>query len=145
VNAIFDTPSARKARIEIIPLLAVLFFLLATFAICTASLKRTSVIEQDIGGEWDWSRRDSLAVSIQAADAGVFYWKMGNPARVEEITAAELPARLAEYKRTTKEPMVLIRGDREATFGSTVLILDEARKAGIDHVSFESHLSPTGL
>ena len=46
--------------------------------------------------------------------------------------------------RQAKLLQVLIAGDDRAKFGATVTILDEVRKAGIDQVSVETQVRPTG-
>jgi biopolymer transport protein ExbD len=38
----------------------------------------------------------------------------------------------------------LIAGDNKAKFGATVYALDQVRKAGIDQVSVETRVRPTG-
>ena len=61
------------------------------------------------------------------------------------ITLTEVAPRLRQYKENPKGvPRVLIAGDDRAKFGATVTILDEVRKAGIDQVSVETQVRPTG-
>jgi biopolymer transport protein ExbD len=144
MNETLHVPPAKKARFEITPLMAILFVLLATFVLSAAFLKRQVSIEHNLNSEGEWNRGKNETVSIQASDAGTFYWKQGTSAPAERITAAELSERLAAYKRTAREPGVVILTDKHATFGSSVLVLDEVRKAGIEKVSFESHVSRTG-
>jgi biopolymer transport protein ExbD len=83
-------------------------------------------------------------VFIQASEAGTFYWKQGSDAAPELIAAATIPARLAEYRRTTASPRVFVRGDNQATFGPAVMVLDEVRKAGITQALIETVTSPSG-
>jgi len=137
------TPTVRKARIEIIPLIDVIFFLLATFVLFTLSLDKIKGIEVPLPEGRDGVPPDDILL-IQTSESGTFYWKEGRFSPAEPIAAAELPARIAEYKARVPGPRVMIRGDRKATFGAAVFALDEVRKAGIKEVSVETNVSPTG-
>lgn len=132
-----------KARIEIIPLIDVIFFLLATFVLFTLSLQKMRSIEVILPGGGKESIEDST-VFIQTSAEGAFYWNKGRDASAELISAAEIGPRLANYKRTVAVPRVLIRTDRAAKFGAAIVVLDEVRKAGIKQVSIETAVVATG-
>ena len=59
-------------------------------------------------------------------------------------SADEVPSRIAYYKTQTEDPRILIAGDEKARFGTTVSILDEVRKAGIEKLSMETRTRATG-
>ena len=135
----------KKARIEIIPLIDVIFFLLATFVLFTLSLQRISSVPVTlpVAQPPAQSNPNDTTIYLQVSDEGTFYWKQGqNPA--ELINTAEIAPRLADYVRSESSPRVLVRGDTKARFGAAVLVLDEVRKAGIEQVSVETVSSPTG-
>lgn len=136
-------PEKKKARVEIIPLIDVVFFLLATFVLFTLSLDRIGHLNVEMpvpgrGGE------SETTVFLQATEGGAIYWKLGNAGTPELISRTELPARLADYRRSTSVPRVFVRGDNKSKLGDAVGILDEVRKAGIGQVSVETLVSPTG-
>jgi biopolymer transport protein ExbD len=137
------SPAPRKARVEIIPLIDVIFFLLATFVLFTLSLDKLASIGVTLPQSGRPSGEDTTAL-IQATDAGMFFWKEGRDAAPELISAREIPARLADYKARVAEPRVLVRGDGKARFGPAVFLLDEVRKAGIAEVSVETLVSSPG-
>lgn len=133
-----------KARIEIIPLIDVIFFLLATFVLFTLSLEKLRSIEVVLPlGGIDRGEGDST-VFIQTSADGAFFWKKGRDGPAELISASEIGPRLANYKRTVSVPRVLIRTDRTAKFGAAIVVLDEVRKAGIAQVSIETAAVATG-
>src|SRR5688500_14377252 len=135
----------KKARIEIIPLIDVIFFLLATFVLFTLSLQRISTVPVTlpVASPPGPSNPNDTTVYLQVSDEGTYYWKQGqNPA--ELIGTAEIAPRLADYQRSESNPRVLIRGDTKAKFGAAVHALDEVRKAGIQQVSVETVSSATG-
>lgn len=129
------TVGRRKANIQIIPLIDVVFFLLATFVLFTLSLNKLLSLPATLPKADGEGKSD--AIVLQVTDAGVFWDK-------DFITDKELPPRLAEYVKTTKTPRVLLAGDEQAKYGRTVAALDELRKAGIDEVCFETAPRKTG-
>ncbi len=136
-------PETKKARVEIIPLIDVVFFLLATFVLFTLSLQKLSTLPVPLpkaGGE----AGPSDTVYLQASEDGAAYWRRGNDGAAELVSIAEVPARLRDYRRSTAQPRVFIRSDARARFGDGVLLLDEVRKAGIDQVSIETVVTRTG-
>jgi biopolymer transport protein ExbD len=136
----------KKARIEIIPLIDVIFFLLATFVLFTLSLDKIRAIDVPLPKvpPNPESAVDYITVFLQASEPGTFYWKQGTNGTVELLTLAEIRPRLEHYKRTEPNPRVLVRGDNQARFGTTVLLLDEVRLAKIKQVSVETLVSKAG-
>jgi biopolymer transport protein ExbD len=137
----------KKARIEIIPLIDVIFFLLATFVLFTLSLQRIASVPVTLPKADPTSRppADDNTIYLQVSDEGTFYWKFGNNPAPELISASEIAPRLADYRnRFGDNARVLVRGDTRARFGAAVMVLDEVRKAGIQQVSVETVSSSTG-
>ena len=65
----------KKARIEIIPLIDVIFFLLATFVLFTLSLKRIKSIPVTLPAANPSPQPPSPDdVTIQVSDHGTYYW-----------------------------------------------------------------------
>lgn len=126
----------RKANVQIIPLIDVVFFLLATFVLYTLMLNKISSIPltlpvADRGGE------GPPPLVLEVTEAGLYWDK-------ELITERELPARLAMYVKETKHPRVMLAGDNTAKYGTTTAALDEVRKAGVKEVSIETVWRATG-
>lgn len=134
-------PVRKKARIEIIPLIDVIFFLLATFVLFTLSLNRIQSVPVDLPVAAPPSStppNPNDNVTIQVSGEGAIFWNK------ELIDMAEVPSRLAFFKTQTEDPRILIAGDERARFGLTVAVLDEVRKAGIQKFSVETRTRPTG-
>ncbi len=134
-------PVRKKARIEIIPLIDVVFFLLATFVLFTLSLNRIGSLPVDLpvaAPPPPPGTPPPEIVSIQVSGDGAIFWNK------ELIDMAEVPSRLAFYKTQTEDPKISISGDEKARFGVTVEVLDEVRKAGIAKFSVETRTRPTG-
>ena len=75
----------KKARIEIIPLIDVIFFLLATFVLYTLSLNRIQSVPVQLPVP-DVSNQppDPDMVTLEVSDAGTYFWNR------EPITAGEI-------------------------------------------------------
>ena len=132
---------AKQARIEIIPLIDVIFFLLATFVLFTLSLNRIQSIPinlpQAVPNAQPKDEEDK-PVTLQVSDNGNYYWNQ------ELITLKEVEYRLSNYVTEEPNPRVLLISDDLAKYGDTIRLLDAVRLAGIDQVSFETVYRPTG-
>jgi len=137
--------SPKKARIEIIPLIDVIFFLLATFVLFTLSLDKLSSIDVQLPQAVDNPNQkpDETMCSIQVSETGTIYWKIGT-GTPELIGPNEVAPRLEDYKSRFNPPKVLITGDTRAKFGAAVFVLDEVRKAQITQVSVSTTTTATG-
>lgn len=129
--------SGRRARIEIIPLIDIIFFLLATFIMVSLSMTKNQGVQvalptagsaASLGDQQEMNKTVTLSVT----DKGdVFYNK-------EKITRAQLPMKLQTLKSTVKDPKVIINSDAEADFKYVVAVLDEVRKIGIAKVGINT-------
>ncbi len=137
-------PQRKKARIEIIPLIDVIFFLLATFVLFTLSLNRIQSLPVDlpVPSKDNTPPPVDKSVTIQVSVDSSLFWNK------EPFEMSELTTRLTAYKSTMDasgdEARILIAGDEKARFGPTVQVLDEVRKAGIMKFSVETRTRPTG-
>ena len=129
----------KKARIEIIPLIDVVFFLLATFVLFTLSLNKIQSVPVNLPVASNTPpNKDEEPVIIQVSDANSVFWNR------EAIGLNEVAPRLYQYKQSTSNPRILVSGDDRAKFGATVQVLDEVRKAGISQVSIETAYRGSG-
>jgi biopolymer transport protein ExbD len=123
----------KRARIEIIPLIDIIFFLLATFVMVSLSMTKNQGVHVALPSAAtaqtlsDASERDSTVTLTVTEKGEVFYNK-------EKISLAQLPFRLQGLKSSTKDPRVIVSGDSSASFTTVVAVLDEARKIGIAKV-----------
>jgi biopolymer transport protein ExbD len=130
----------RRARIEIIPLIDVIFFLLATFVLFTLSLNKLQSLPVELPQAKPAARPDpdDQSVVLQISANGTAFWNR------EPITLADIPARLLSYKASAPSPRILVSGDTTARFGDAVRALDQIREAGIAQVSIETIDRPAG-
>ena len=134
-------PVRKKARIEIIPLIDVIFFLLATFVLFTLSLNALKTIPVDLPVAAPPPPPGTVPpeiMTIQVSGDGAIFMNK------ELIDLAEVRPRIDHYMTQTDDPRVLIAGDERARYGNTVTVLDIVRQAGIQKFSIETRPRPTG-
>jgi biopolymer transport protein ExbD len=122
----------KKARIEIIPLIDIMFFLLASFMMVSLSQVHMKGIKVNLpvgsSGETQ-SKRDYISVSVDM-NGNFFFDK-------EEVKRDEMQARLQKVHQSSPEAKVFVRGDRDTVHGNIIQLLDMLRAAGFYKISFE--------
>ena len=127
----------KKARIEIIPLIDVIFFLLATFVLFTLSLNKSGGLAVALPATRTSEARDpGSSVTLSIREDGTLGWDK------ELITLDQFLVRLQAYKQTQPDGRILINGDENALFQQVRYVVDEVRKAGIRKVLIETRIRP---
>jgi biopolymer transport protein ExbD len=133
------TGGKKKARIEIIPLIDVIFFLLATFVLFTLSLNKTAgvhvVLPQTQTSE---PRATEGTHTISVTQEGTLAWDK------DYVSLDEFLTRLKTFHAQNPDGKVLINGDENATFNAAIYVFDEARKAGFEKVLIETKVRQAG-
>lgn len=125
--------TARRARIEIIPLIDIMFFLLATFVMVSLSMVKNQGLPVKLpvaSTSAPQDRKDYTSITVN--DKGEFFFNK------EPISRADLGTRLQALKASQEDPKIFINGDGKTEFDNVVAILDETRKAGINKVAIET-------
>ena len=128
----------RHARIEIIPLIDIMFFLLATFVMVSLSMVKNRGISVQLPEAHSGApleRKDQVVISI--TDSGQLYLDK------KELELSGLVSELSRLKQTEPELRVFINGDQNARLGLAISVLDETRKLGITKVAFETRPAPS--
>jgi biopolymer transport protein ExbD len=131
---IIPSPRAQKrARIEIIPLIDIIFFLLATFVMVSMSMIKNQGISVNLPAAATSASQDRKDyTSITVNEKGEYFFNK------EAVTIEQLTQRLTALKSGEPDPRVFINGDAKAEFGKAIAVLDEARKLGISKVAIET-------
>jgi biopolymer transport protein ExbD len=121
-----------EARIEIIPLIDIMFFLLASFMMVSLSMTQLNRVPVNLP-DASTGVADSKAPPFQIAidPNGVITWDSAI------ITLSEITDRLMK-EAAPGETRVLISADAEARHKNVLAVLNAVRAAGIEKVSFES-------
>jgi biopolymer transport protein ExbD len=121
-----------EARIEIIPLIDIMFFLLASFMLVSLSMVNLKSVKLNLPTATTATPENKKSfVDISVNKAGsVFLDK-------KPIDDQQLIAQLVAQRRRDANVRVLVSGDRETLHGDIIHVLDLVRLAGIDRVAFE--------
>ncbi len=121
----------KKARIEIIPLIDIMFFLLASFMLASLSMIRLQSIKMDLPTA-TVAKRDFKPdiVNVGVDKAGNVYIDK------KPVSLVELQSFLSNKFRINTNVPVYISGDKDATHGTIIGVLDVVRRQGIQKVSF---------
>ncbi len=128
------SPSPKKrARIEIIPLIDIVFFLLATFAMVSLSMVKNQGISVNLPIASTANTQDSKnIVTITVKETGEIFLNKNL------VSSQELTTQLTHLKNSDSDLKVLINGDEKAYFGKAIFVLDEVRRLGITKVSIRT-------
>lgn len=127
----------KKARIEIIPLIDIVFFLLATFIMVSLSMTQNQGVQvqlpsassaASLGDQQEMEQTVTLSVN----EKGEIYFNK------DKIAPAQLSMKLQTYKASTKDPKVVVTADAKANWNAVVAVMDEARRIGIQKVGIST-------
>ena len=135
------TPIPHKhSRIEIIPLIDIMFFLLASFMMVSLQMSKTENVRVDLpraeGAKPDFQPN---MISVAVDKAGRMYYQK------TEIAPAQLVMTISNQFRIDTNTPVYVSGDLDAEHGQMVKVYDLVRQAGVQRVSFcVTPLKPEG-
>ncbi len=121
----------KKARLEIIPLIDIMFFLLASFMLVSLTMTRQRTIAVQLPAAASSQanlKPDSISLAVNAAGQ-VFLEK-------QPVALEALEAMLKERLASNKNLPVYISGDAATPHGAMVAVLDYVRRCGITKVAF---------
>jgi len=121
----------KKARIEIIPLIDIMFFLLAAFMMASLTMIKMQSIKMNLPTATMATRDfkpDILNISVDKIGDIYIDKKL--------VSLLELHSVLSNKFRVNTNVPVYISGDKDATHGAVIRVLDTVRREGIQKVSF---------
>lgn len=130
-----ERSNRRRPRVEIIPMIDVMFFMLVFFMLFTSfktspaglniSLPKAATADQHVPGQ--------LEISITSD--GTFY--VGN----RRVEASALPALVAAEATKRPDMWVIVKGDRATRYEHIVSAMDAARSAGVYKIALGAELA----
>jgi biopolymer transport protein ExbD len=124
---------ARRTRLEIVPLIDIMFFLLASFMLVSLTLSRQQTIKVHLpaasSAQADF-KPDKINLAVDAA--GQIYLDQ------QSIALPALANALAERHRAAPDTPVYISGDQNARHGGIITLLDTVQRAGFQKVAFQT-------
>jgi biopolymer transport protein ExbD len=125
-------PSHKKARIEMLPLIDIVFLLLVFFiyAMLSMAVHRGLPVELPLSTSAQIDKKLTLSVSVEA-DETIYVDK-------ERVALEELTQVLRSKADHSREPGVLIFADRSLQYQMIYSVLDKIRRAGLSRISLQA-------
>ena len=123
----------KRARLEIIPLIDIMFFLVATFMMVSLSMIKNEGIEVNLplsSSSHTIERAESLTISLNNANE-VYVNK-------NLATLDELRLQIAEFRKNNPKGPILMNCDVESNMGKYLEVIDTLRLMGIPNVSLQT-------
>jgi biopolymer transport protein ExbD len=127
-----NSSNDHEARIEIIPLIDIMFFLLAAFMLVSLSMVNMKSVKVNLPTATTANaetKKDFINLSIDRTGA-IFFDK-------QPVGPNELVQQLTAWRTTNESVRVFISGDQDARHGDVIRALDLVRSTGIEKVAFE--------
>jgi biopolymer transport protein ExbD len=121
----------KKARLEIIPLIDIMFFLLASFMLVSLTMTKQRTVGVNVPSAASSQlnlKPDNISLAVTAG--GQVYFEK------QPVTLEELETLLKQRLAANKELPVYISGDTATPHGAMVAVLDYVRRCGVTKVAF---------
>ena len=125
-------PATKKARIEMLPLIDIVFLLLVFFiyAMLSMAVHRGLPVELPLSTTAEIDKKLILSVTVKADD-GIYVDK-------ELVALADLTQVLQNKADGIREPGVLVFADRALPYQMIYNVLDKIRQAGLSRISLQA-------
>ena len=121
--------SLKKARIEIIPMIDTIFFLLVFFMISTLSMAHYRGLPVNLPKAASGKQPPTVSISLTVTKEGRLFVNR------QEVEKKSLPDLLRQQLAKNPELLVIINADHGTQHGEVVEIMDQARQAGVTKLS----------
>jgi biopolymer transport protein ExbD len=128
----------KKARIEIIPLIDIMFFLLASFMLVSLSMINMKGVDVNLptakAAEPN-EKPDLLIVGVDALD-DIYFGQ-------DKVAKNDVPAKFKQIYEQNKDQKIFIRTVPKATYETFLYVFDQCRKSGLEKVSLQTKIAET--
>ena len=121
----------KKARLEIIPLIDIMFFLLASFMLVSLTMTKQRTVSVNLPAAASSQtnlKPDTISLAVNASGQ-VFFEK-------QAIALEAIESMLKERLAVNKDLPVYISGDAATPHGAMIAVLDYVRRCGVTKVAF---------
>lgn len=118
----------KKAKIEIIPMIDVMFFLLATFILASLSMQNINSLPVNLA-------KGKASLALEKEDVTITIDKNGWVFLNKELIKLELIQKKLSILLDEKNDKVIIAADKDCSHGLVVKVMAESKKAGVKHFS----------
>ena len=127
----------RRTRLEIIPLIDIMFFLLASFMMVSLQMQKVRTLKASLPTA-------TLATSTAKPDMLIITVDRNGQVAADHkpVSFADLEALLARRHSQNTNLPVYITGTRDATHGSVMFVLDLVKRAGVQRAAIAVKPAP---
>ncbi len=126
-------PAGPRGRIEVIPLIDIIFFLLATFVMVSLSMVKNQGVPVSLPRAASGQAQERVSsVTVTVTEGGRVYLNR------ELLDIDRLSPRLEALKSQDANTRVLVNADEVAYFGDVVKVLDIVRRTGIEKIAIQT-------
>jgi biopolymer transport protein ExbD len=127
----------RKSRLEIIPLIDIMFFLLASFMMISLQMQIVRTVKSNL---------PTATLATSSTKPGIVNLLVNRDGQVSmdkrQVSFSELNSLLTNRFSLNTNLPVYITGAEDATHGSVIYVLDLVKRAGILHVAIAVKAAP---
>ena len=127
-------PPLKKAQIEMLPLIDIVFLLIVFFiyAMLSMAVHRGLPVNLPTSRTAEIDKRLVLSVTLKA-DGSMYIDK-------QEVGSDNLTQRLRDLIKDAENPGVLLFADRQINYQTLFQVLDQIRQAGISRISLQAEV-----
>jgi biopolymer transport protein ExbD len=128
----------RRTRLEIIPLIDIMFFLLASFMMVSLQMQKVRTLKASLPTATQITsakKPDMIKLKVDA------YGQVSLDNKL--LSFPELSRLLGERRRANPSVPVYLSGNRDTTHGEMVYVLDFVKRAGVERVAFAVKPDPS--
>ncbi len=126
----------KKDRIEIIPMIDTMFFLLVFFMIATLSMTLQRGMPVNLPEAESSTDKVQEEVSLSITKEGTIFFNK------EPIALGELERRLTDTRQRDPDPSVIINADESVQHGLVIQVMDKVRISGIHNMAIATKPAP---
>lgn len=124
-----ESSPGRRAQIPIVPLIDVVFLLLAAFVVATLSMTMVKGMNVDLPeAKGELNEKDVVLIVVSVEN---------EVSIAGDIMSVAEAAKLAAEVASRRDMPIVIRGDKSSDLGKTVDLIDELRSLGVKRLSFQ--------
>jgi biopolymer transport protein ExbD len=127
-------PMGRKARIEIVPMIDTIFFLLVFFMVATLSMSKQQGLPVNLPRAATGEREIRENVTLTLTQGGRLYYNK------KEIALSQLGPQLKADLQGNPKLLVIINADTDVLHGRVVEVMDEVKGLGASRMAIATKL-----
>ena len=133
----FRRKKREDLRVELTPMIDVVFLLLIFFMISTTFIETPGISIKLPEASTSIAEKEPEEVKVYLSKEGDIFLKE------EKVTIAALQAHLATYGERSKNMTFLLLADKEALHGKVVLLMDSAKNSGFGKLAIATESKKT--